>query len=326
MPALTSSSSSTSSEKANINERRLPNPVVVIRFLAFALLVFLNFQLLVFTAWNIHAVLSVSLPVSGPTIVFIFNCCFLYLFIVFAMVEYIRPYSKTGQIKFELAWSGVISLMYLGATISLTVDGPTQVCEATKDSSICASASLLLPVAWATTLTLLTYFFGLIVLCAVHMPSYPAIWDDTVYKFPWFLHPDGTYQPYVRQRKTDEETGDASSPTSIATHGTRRRFTLDPPSWAKALNVRRGRDSPFATSGVRSGTPSMVPSSVTVAPLVPPKDLRIKVPPTPSREGSPFPDSVDNQDIPIPLPRLSAWIRADAIRGITVHTIPIPTP
>lgn len=82
MPALTSSSSSTSSEKANINERRLPNPVVVIRFLAFgkihlsyiyvtgitefewnvALLVFLNFQLLVFTAWNIHAVLSVSLP------------------------------------------------------------------------------------------------------------------------------------------------------------------------------------------------------------------------------------------------------------------------
>ena len=157
------------------------------------------------------------------------------------------------------------------------------------------------------------------------MPSYPAIWDDTVYKFPWFLHPDGTYQPYVRERKTDEEAGDASSPISNTSHGTRRRFTLDPPSWAKALNVRRGRDSPFATGG-KSGTPSMVPSSVTVAPSVPPKDLRIKVPPTPSREGSPFPDSVDNQDIPIPLPRLSAWIRADAIRGITVHTIPIPTP
>lgn len=36
----------------------------------------------------------------------------------------------------------------------------------------------------------------------------------------------------------------------------------------------------------------------------------------------PFPSSVADIDAPIPLPRLSEWVRADALKGISVHTNP----
>jgi hypothetical protein len=39
-----------------------------------------------------------------------------------------------------------------------------------------------------------------------------------------------------------------------------------------------------------------------------------------------FPRKVDDHDVPIPLPRLSEWIRADAVRGIDVHTSPLHSP
>ncbi|KAJ8457044.1 hypothetical protein ONZ45_g18473 [Pleurotus djamor] len=305
---------------------RLPNPFLVIRFVVFALLVFLNFQVLVFSAWNINAALSASYPVPGVSVFFIFNCCLLYFFLIVAMGEYMRPLTKTGQIKFELSWSGVLSLLYIGATIALTVDGPTVRCQISSDPSACASASLLMPVTWATTMTLLSYFFGLVILVAVHLPVYPEVLQSTVYKFPWF---DNSGDAIVHRVSPDLEKGVIQ--VDVASW-TKRTKTLDPPSWAAALKVRRGKDDPFAR---HQTTPSSSGVS-TVAPSVPDKDdyyrptaptpKGVKSPITPSHHDSPFPAAVEDQDIPIPLPRLSSWIRADARNGITVHTIPMPSP
>jgi hypothetical protein len=45
-----------------------------------------------------------------------------------------------------------------------------------------------------------------------------------------------------------------------------------------------------------------------------------------SRLANPFPLKVADNDKPIPLPRLSKWIRADEERGLNVHTIPALSP
>jgi hypothetical protein len=41
-----------------------------------------------------------------------------------------------------------------------------------------------------------------------------------------------------------------------------------------------------------------------------------------SRSPNPFQTHVDDSK-PIPLPRLSEWIRADEIKGINLHTVPL---
>ncbi|KAH7914985.1 hypothetical protein BJ138DRAFT_1132965 [Hygrophoropsis aurantiaca] len=121
----------------------------------------------------------------------------------------------------------------------------------------------------------------------------------------------------------------------------RDRLSVDSkrPNWAQQFQTRRGIDQPFARR----------PAQSPVAPALPPKS-RPRVISTPRdsnyaevcRESdvlsqySPevlipqtstiFPPKQADPDLPIPLPRLSEWIRADAIKGITVHTVPPISP
>jgi len=99
------------------------------------------------------------------------------------------------------------------------------------------------------------------------------------------------------------------------------------PTWAQATPTRRGVDQPFA---VRPRTPM---SSQLGAPVPPPK-VRAREVNTPKdshyvesdreaeaqgeyrltltpRTPTVFPPKIANPDLPIPLPRLSEWIRAD---------------
>jgi hypothetical protein len=127
--------------------------------------------------------------------------------------------------------------------------------------------------------------------------------------------------------------------------------------WTDRINndIRRGIDDPFASPTARS---SPTGSSL----LLPLPDAHTKdaigrsdtsryvenfrdstLPPIPSEnplsyyglylDGVPhvdevnvFPKQVINPDKPIPLPRLSEWIRADTAKGINVHTVPPISP
>jgi len=112
----------------------------------------------------------------------------------------------------------------------------------------------------------------------------------------------------------------------------------------KATNsARRGIDPPFSRRNTCSNSSSPTISSLTL-PSCPNKSVKSEVgsrfietfreskllarPETSEHfvenqvHKDPFPSLVMDVDAPIPLPRLSEWVRADALKGISVHTNP----
>ncbi|KAK0450762.1 hypothetical protein EV421DRAFT_1774940 [Armillaria borealis] len=144
----------------------------------------------------------------------------------------------------------------------------------------------------------------------------------------------------------------------IASTGDRKRKVAEKTHWADKTQIRRGVDDPFvkrsddSTSANSSRRSSEEISSPTFqSPRTPPappraeskpqsigsrfierfRESRVLARPGQSHfsmesfmtSGGAFPRDVDDHDKPIPLPRLSEWMRADAKKGITVHTIPM---
>jgi len=138
----------------------------------------------------------------------------------------------------------------------------------------------------------------------------------------------------------------SSRPTEDVESSRRRTDGCVKAPWARSNNIRRGIDMPFK----RQESPSTVRSSTSTAivrlPTMPLdaqgrnttcsrfiEKIReshiITRSETPiqngfhlTSRGDAFPSKVDDHNLPIPLPRLSEWIRADAVKGINVHTMP----
>ncbi|KAL0947022.1 hypothetical protein HGRIS_013166 [Hohenbuehelia grisea] len=335
--------SSNSSSSAESWRWDIPHPVILIRFVFFALLAFLNFQVLVFAAWNISANVSSDIAAPSASIFYILSVTFLLFFILIGLVEFIHPETKTGQIKFEIGWSGAIAIFQTGITIALTVEGPTMSCQGNAPWNLCASASLLLPVAWAASLTLLTYFFALTIMSALHMQAYPNVWNCTVYTFPWFhqvgcsnkaglKHFEEALRRPVKRSREDAWLSWNNGDLESAKNATEK--FAEPPAWANNVKVRRGQDHPF---GVKQDfkSASSVTSKDDDLPALPLPDL-VYVPSSryfenladsrsasPSQRSQPvasFPPSVDNENAPIPLPRLSLWLRVNDPRDVNERT------
>jgi len=117
------------------------------------------------------------------------------------------------------------------------------------------------------------------------------------------------------------------------------------PAWAKQLQreMRRGVDHPFSTRGLSpSGHPPKVPSPLLTARVrqmagsndVKPPQTHMELqltrnlsfstltPQTPTV----FPKKIADPDLPIPRPRLSEWLPADAATTIDLHPDDYPRP
>lgn len=182
-----------------------------------------------------------------------------------------------------------------------------------------------------------------------HIQVCPDIWSETVFSVNWFNHHDMTLCP----EKGGETLGSGIDAwpryvDGVATSKSCLSLSDDyeKAPWAQSTNIRRGVDSPFKQPSPLSSARSSRATTPTSLPVAP---LRIQArstagsrfiekfreskvlsrSETPSQYGlhfenrvAPFPPRVEDHDLPIPLPRLSEWIRADAINGISVHTIP----
>lgn len=127
------------------------------------------------------------------------------------------------------------------------------------------------------------------------------------------------------------------------------------PSWSQNRSIRRGKDHPF---GVKDAPASTVASPEKPAITLPQlvrfdggisartdgarhiESFRLPFSqPCGFEPHSPtdvdlhkmgrlnaFPPRIEDDDLPIPLPRLSEWIRADAAKGINVHSVPPLSP
>lgn len=188
----------------------------------------------------------------------------------------------------------------------------------------------------------LAYFAVLFITALAHRRAYPYIWSQSPYDIDWFSFTgnDGNIiTPSKRWTRYLDDTEDLASekgkkPSSIASKA----------PWAQAKNVRRGIDSPFSKKANTETTPTTMPlrfqpKAAPQASQRTPSGSRFIEPFRESRMLSrpestsnfhshhtsrvaPFPPTLSDHDLPIPLPRLSEWIRADAINGINVHTVP----
>jgi hypothetical protein len=213
---------------------------------------------------------------------------------------------------------------------------------------------------WAINHSVLTYFFTLFVTAVAHMRAYPGIWTLTVCSVAWFIQPhsdDVTLRKHGSQILGASSSNSNSGKDSWTRYledlecSSARKFQnrLDGDGqapWAQSRNIRRGVDNPF-TKRENSSTHYFGTGSDAALPPLPLKVQTKGIPAgsrfiekfreslTISRSESsshfglhfssrvaPFPPKVDDHDMPIPLPRLSEWIRADAIKGINVHTVP----
>lgn len=329
------------------------NPFLIVRLILLSLLVYLNLATLAFATWNIHATTSGALPVPGAALFLIFNNTGLCFLIALALLA---SAARTAQVKFECLWAAVFGVLQIAATIGATVNGPFIMCQPTSGNwEACASSSLLVPTAWLSTFTLLSYLFVLFITTVAHLRTQPDIWSLTVCSVPWFgrCKPDAHWDMSCEKNESQQcccsKKGDVEALSEIPQNNDGKGVQ---PPWAQRLHIRRGVDKPFAsvTSSHSSPTNTLLPPP----PDAPTQQSRLAQPEgsrfverfqesqlqpsaswweTPAQYGLPFtphaevfPRKVDDHDLPIALPRLSEWIRADAVHGIDVHTLPLLSP
>ncbi|TFK54984.1 hypothetical protein OE88DRAFT_984928 [Heliocybe sulcata] len=232
------------------------NPFVVGRCVFFVIVIIVN--IIAFISATIHIAVLTSHEVQAS-------------FLAFA--ELFIANARTAQVKFECAWTVILSIMQFAASIDVTVNGPPAFCRGEPlNGAVCATSSILLPTTWLAFVFLFSYCVLLIGITMVHRRDHPAIWTASVYSVPWFqskgkgkigspsqsknlppLPPlprasiSTTNLPIARTfvaRSDPEKQGPSGSGPS-AFYNLGHNSTYERPPWAKRQETRRGVDSPF---------------------------------------------------------------------------------
>jgi len=313
---------------------------LVARLVIFAVLVNLNILIVAFASWNVGAAMNYGASTSNSAIFFLVNSCSLFVCVALGLAEYILPRARTSRVLYECLWSAILALFQTGASIGMTINTP-EICRLTSDRGLCASSTLLVPTAWLSSIIMLTYFFALFITTMLHARVQRGIWFMTVHSVGWF----GRGEIYDKNEKDDKDCAfstDSWTRYLAKMESSRSEISLDhdveKAPWART--IRRGVDAPFKKQEIPSVTQTSPPDSLRTPLKVQPirtiagsrfvekfRESRTvsrsdRQPQHLESQTEPFPRTVEDYDLPIHLPRLSEWIRADAIKGITVHTIP----
>ncbi|VDC06005.1 unnamed protein product [Peniophora sp. CBMAI 1063] len=163
-------------------------PFLVIRFVILALVGYLSVVALALAAWNIAAAKAAGTYAPSGAIFLIFNACFYFVLIALAFLEYVGQSVNeyASLVATECVWSGLMAVLSLAASITATIGGPPMFCHDHVPFSLCASATVLVPVSWLTGILMLSYFLTILGLAIGHMRTEPGIWTKSLYKVPWF--------------------------------------------------------------------------------------------------------------------------------------------
>ncbi|KAF9246203.1 hypothetical protein BU15DRAFT_70315 [Melanogaster broomeanus] len=316
------------------------NAFLVIRTIFFALLLYLNVLIFVFASWNIAATKSSEMSAPGASVFLLVNSIFIFGFVFLASVaEIICAKARPAHVRVECLWTVFMSTLQLAASINVTLNGRPMSCQMQSPWGSCASSSLLVPVSWLATLIVITYSLTICITSATHSTSLPSIWTTPVSAVPWFgtgaAAPGAVLisQPATRQNSKAFSSSSSDSEESCAV----TKYIAE--RWEKLSGMERqsGHSGPMLFSKGRHATsPSekrptapLPPSRTHIKEVVAPRDshyvevcrqsdmsstLTLQTPTV-------FPKTTD-PDLPIPLPRLSEWIQADAGRKVAVRTKP----
>ncbi|KAJ7452526.1 hypothetical protein B0H11DRAFT_297347 [Mycena galericulata] len=293
-----------------------------------------NLQLLVIVAaaWNMNVARLYGEPLPGAALVLIltslvfFALVSLGLIMSFPSLEVLSAFKTIASLKFECSWTTFLLVLQFAATIGATAHIPPR-----GTSALSTSHTFLVLAAWLATVLGSIYVAGLIGAIMAHKPMYPEIWSASASSVDWFVHRTLNADSLENDSWT-RYLGDIE-----ASAAQKQSFSLIPKTettekapWAHS--IRRGVDDPFAVkaesdagSQSRSTSPSKFNAALPPLPLrVAPKAKsagsrfieRFRDSQMTTRGGdSPFPPRVEDHNQPIPLPRWSKWIRADANGG-----------
>jgi hypothetical protein len=194
----------------------------------------------------------------------------------------------------------------------------------------------------------------------LHKSMFPEIWSASASSVDWFVHRElnansmesdswtrylGDIESSVIRKQRFGNTSDCGTNPNADPEKAPCTQSIRPQKAPWAQTIRRGVDEPFtfrADSDVASEARSTTPSKLNAA--LPPLPLRVEAKTksagsrfierfresqTPVRSSQqfgaapsiPFPSGVDDHNKPIPLPRWSEWVRADA-NGHSVRAHP----
>jgi len=321
------------------------NPFSIARLILLSLQVHLNFLVLVTAAWNVNVTQASGQPVPAAELCLILtSLAFLILISLGGILWCLRITSPfIASLKFECVWSVVLLIFRFAATIGASVHVLLP-----GSAVISASHGLLLAAGWMTAMITFIYLAGLIVVVMLHKPTFPEIWKAPASSVDWFVHrqldanrmENDSWTRYLDDIESSamrkQRFGSFDCEANLNADPEKQNIHLKPnpekAPWAQS--IRRGVDEPFvfrSESDAASESPSITPSKLNAA--LPPLPLRVepKAKPAGSRfierfresqitvrssqqggPSTPFPPGVDDHNKPIPLPRWSEWIRADA--------------
>ncbi|OSD08709.1 hypothetical protein PYCCODRAFT_1484590 [Trametes coccinea BRFM310] len=166
----------------------LRNPFIVLRFVLFAILLYVNLLTIGFAVWNISVLRSLKAASLGAPTFVIFNACLLLTLLAVCLASSWYSHAAFSKVRYECVWTGLLSALQLASSIDVTVNGPPALCQGISITA-CASSSLMVALSWISSTMSLLYSFSLLTTTITHMSVVPDIWTSSVHAVPWFIVP-----------------------------------------------------------------------------------------------------------------------------------------
>ncbi|KAJ7046672.1 hypothetical protein C8F04DRAFT_1061313 [Mycena alexandri] len=327
------------------------NPFGIARLIVLSVQVNLQSLVLVAAAWNVNIAQASSQPVPAAELCLILtSLTFLTMITLGAIIWSLKiNHPLLASLKFECGWSALLLIFQTAAALRATVH------VVPAGSALHAPHVLLIIVAWMTVAITVLYLLGLIGAVMLHKSMFPEIWSASALDIDWFVHRELNANS-IQTEDNDSWTRYLGDIESSAVRKHRFRSTSDfgvssnpqpsintyPEKAPWAQNIRRGVDEPFSLRSESDTASDTTFVSGKLNAALPPLPLRVETKAKPAgsrfierfRESqitvrssqqftgptTPFPSTIDDHNKPIPLPRLSEWIRADANEAARVST------
>ncbi|KAI0665119.1 hypothetical protein C8Q70DRAFT_32016 [Cubamyces menziesii] len=196
------------------------NPFIVLRFVLFAILIYVNLLMIGFAVWNLSVLKSLNVDGLGAPTFVIFNACLLLLLVIMCFVSSWYPNAVFDKVRYECGWTSLLSALQLASSIDVTVNGPPALCQGIAITA-CASSSLMVVLSWVSSTLTLIYSFSLLTTAITHMSLIPGVWTYSVHEVPWFTAPSDHLESRMpspeKARKFEDEIKHSSAhfPTPI---------------------------------------------------------------------------------------------------------------
>lgn len=174
--------------------RLLKQPFLFIRLIFFLLLGFLNVAIVAFSIWSIIIIMrAFASEVFSGSMFTLFNSCFFLPLGTIVFTDTVFPPAAVLNVKSEIAWSGILSVLSLASSILVTLDGLRLFRQPGVNVSVYTPSIFLIPACWCAFTFIISYLTILLVLTTTHIRIYPNIYNVPVVLVPWFQpRPDST--------------------------------------------------------------------------------------------------------------------------------------